>query len=252
MLGSGTIIPFGGRRATSLLVEFNGERILLDCGPGALDAIENSGLSFRDVRKIFITHYHPDHTLDLGRLLSAINNDRLYPENARIALYGPEGLEDFLEGWQRLYRGTAPKRDFLESIEITGGIVLPGKTSNVRAARVDHGDMPALAYRVEDGGASIVYTGDTGYDPRLVGLARGAGLLVAECSFPDGSEMEGHLTPSLVGRIASEAAVDRVLLVHLYPEQFQGPSSTEIIIDIVRGQFEGGVEIADDGLVIEL
>jgi ribonuclease BN (tRNA processing enzyme) len=252
VLGSGTIIPMRGRKPTTLLVEWNGETVLLDCGPGALDAIEEPGRSYREVRRIFLTHYHPDHTLDLGRLMAALNNDELYPENARIALYGPEGLEDFLDGWRRLYPGTVPKRNLFESIEVTGGVVLAGGSASISAAQVIHGGMPALAYRIEEGGGAIAYTGDTGYDASLVELARGADLLVSECSFPDGRDEEGHLTPSLVGRIAAEAAVERVLLVHLYPVQFRHPSSAAIVRDSVRRYFDGQVEIAEDGLEIEV
>ncbi len=251
VLGSGTIIPMRGRRPTTLLAEWSGGTSLLDCGPGTLDSIEESGRSYRDVRRIFLTHYHPDHTLGVGRLMAAINNDELYPVEARITLYGPEGLGGFLEGWHRLYPGTVPKRDFLESIEVSGGIVLTEGSASVGSARANHGGMPALAYRIDEGGRSIVYTGDTGYDMALADLARGADLLVSECSVPDGHDAEGHLTPSLVGRIAAEAAVKRVLLVHLYPKQFRYPSSAAMIIDSVRRSFDGPVEIAEDGLEME-
>jgi ribonuclease BN (tRNA processing enzyme) len=251
VLGSGTIIPFRGRRPVSLLVDWKEEPVLLDCGPGALDAIEESGISYRDVRSIFLTHYHPDHTLDIGRLLAALNIDELYPENRRIALYGPTGLTRFLDDWRRLYRGAESKREFIESNEVAGGTVLTEGSSSIRAAEVDHGDMPALAYRIEEGGAAIVYTGDTGYGARLVDLARGADLLVSECSFPDGHEAVGHLTPSLVGRIAAEAAVGKVLLVHLYPVQLRRPSSAETVIDSVHRRFGGPVEIARDGMAVE-
>ena len=248
ILGSGTIIPSAARRATSLLVEWAGERVLLDCGPGALEAIEESGISYRDVRRIFISHYHPDHTLGLGRFLAAANNDGRYPRRDGIAIYGPPGLEDFLEGWHRLYRGTEPKGYPLEKIEVKGGIVIESDESHIGAAPVRHGGSPALAYRVEEEGTSFVYTGDTGYDERLIELAAKAGLLVAECSFPDGHPAEGHLTPSLVGRVAAEAEVERVLLVHLYPAQFRDPSSVEAVERAVGRIFDGPVETARDGM----
>jgi ribonuclease BN (tRNA processing enzyme) len=252
VLGSGTIIPCVGRRSTALLVEWNGETVLFDCGPGALEAIEESGRSYREVSMVFLTHYHPDHTLDVGRLMAALDNDEFYREGGRITLYGPDGLQGFLDGWRRLYRGMVPGRQFLESNEVGGGTVLEDGSSRIGAAEVNHGDMPALAYRIEEGGRSIVYTGDTGYDVRLVDLARGADLLVSECSSPDGLEVEGHLTPALVGRIAEEAAVGRVLLVHLYPAQFCHPSSAAMVIDSVRRNFDGPVEIAEDGQEIHI
>ena len=51
-----------------------------------------------------------------------------------------------------------------------------------------------------------------------VDLAEGADLLVLESSFPDGEEVEGHLTPSQAGHIATLAGVERLVLIHFYPE----------------------------------
>jgi len=42
-------------------------------------------------------------------------------------------------------------------------------------------------------------------------------ILVLECSFPDGKKVEGHLTPSLAGRIALESHCKKLLLTHFYP-----------------------------------
>ncbi|MBW1798645.1 MAG: MBL fold metallo-hydrolase, partial [Deltaproteobacteria bacterium] len=77
----------------------------------------------------------------------------------------------------------------------------------------------SLAYRVEDQhGKNVVYSGDTGFCEELVDLAKGADLLILESSFPDGEEVEGHLTPSQAGRIATLANVNRLVLIHFYPE----------------------------------
>jgi ribonuclease BN (tRNA processing enzyme) len=77
----------------------------------------------------------------------------------------------------------------------------------------------SLAYRVEGpSGESFVYSGDTGFCDEIVDLARGSDLLILECSFPEGEEVEGHLTPSLAGRIASLAQAKRLLLNHFYPD----------------------------------
>jgi ribonuclease BN (tRNA processing enzyme) len=67
-------------------------------------------------------------------------------------------------------------------------------------------------------GKSFVYSGDTGPCSEIVDLARGTDLLILECSFPDGDDLEGHLTPSQAGQIARSAGVNKLLLVHFYPE----------------------------------
>ncbi len=77
----------------------------------------------------------------------------------------------------------------------------------------------SLAYRVElPWGKSFVYSGDTGFCSQIVDLAQGTDLLILDCSFPDGDEVEGHLTPFQAGRIASLAGVNKLLLIHFYPE----------------------------------
>ena len=76
----------------------------------------------------------------------------------------------------------------------------------------------SIAYRIEfEDGTSVVVSGDTDDNPKLVELASKSDLLVLECSFPDGKKVEGHLTPSLAGKIATESCCRRLLLTHLYP-----------------------------------
>jgi ribonuclease BN (tRNA processing enzyme) len=247
ILGTGTIIPSPSRGATSLLVEAHGESMLFDCGPGALEAAERSGRTYRDIRKIFITHFHPDHTLDLGRLFSAMKNDESYPDDLHIEIFGPPGLTEFIEGLGSLYRGIVPDDERISLHESFGSAeILPG-TSEIRASRVDHGGAAAYAYRILDRRSSVVFTGDTDYGPSVVELARGADLLVAECSFPDDRPVTGHLTPSSVGRIAREAAVGRVVLVHLYPFMTE-----DAAVEGVKRSYDGPVEVASDGMEIDV
>jgi ribonuclease BN (tRNA processing enzyme) len=252
ILGSGTIIPCSHRRSTSLLIEWHGELILLDCGPGALDAVERTNYSYQDIRRVFLTHYHADHTLDLGRLLSAVNNDESYPRYWGVKVYGPAGLAPFVEAWQELYRSTIPKRRFLEVMEVGEGTVLSRGAASVSAVEVDHGESTALAYRVEDDGKSITYTGDTGYTGRLVELAGGTDLLVSECSFPDGHPVIGHLTPAVVGRIAAEAGVGKVVLVHMYRAAYRPMYDYQGLTEGVKRLFDGPVAVGRDGMRIVL
>jgi len=77
----------------------------------------------------------------------------------------------------------------------------------------------SLAYRFTGrSGKGFVYSGDTGFCDEIITLAQGTDLFITECSFPDGEGKEGHLTPSLAGRIATLADVKKLLLVHFYPE----------------------------------
>jgi ribonuclease BN (tRNA processing enzyme) len=67
-------------------------------------------------------------------------------------------------------------------------------------------------------GASIAFTGDTDFCENAIVLAKETDLFICESALPDAMKVEGHLTPSLAGRIAAEAKVKRLLLTHFYPE----------------------------------
>ncbi|UCF05719.1 MAG: MBL fold metallo-hydrolase [bacterium] len=247
ILGSGTIIPSLERRATALLVETGEQRFLFDCGPCVLEALEEAGTSFHSLERIFITHYHPDHTLGIGHLLSAINNDRDRFESAQLVLYGPRGLEEFMERLDMLYRSLVMKSDYLRLVEIDEGALTIEGESRIGAVRADHGERTALSYRMDHGGVSFVYTGDTAYTERLVEFAREADLLVTECSFPDDQAVPGHLTPGGVGSLASKAGVGGVVLVHMYPRFGDSDPAAS-----VRKHYNGPVVVASDGMTIDL
>jgi ribonuclease BN (tRNA processing enzyme) len=247
VLGSGTIVPSQARRATSLLVEGGGEEILIDCGPGALQALEETGKSYRDIHRILLTHFHPDHTLGLGRLFAAIKNDAALTERHWIVIYGPEGLARFISGWNDLYDGIVPGDSILNLVTMEPGYEIDIGDMLITAGPVDHGGRPALAYRIERDGASIVYTGDTARSERITQFASGADMFVSECSFPDEAPAEGHMTPVEVGETAESAGAGEVLLVHMYPFFGETDPAAE-----VRRVFGGKVTTGRDGMVIEI
>ena len=244
ILGSGTIIPRADRRSPAILVEA-GESWLLDCGPDAPQALAECGIRYGALRRIFLTHLHPDHSLGLGRLLAARRNDR--DERPFPALYGPRGLDDLVAGWGTLYPGARLRGAPPATRELEPGEEIEAGDARIRCAAAEHGDAPALSYRLERGGASIVYTGDTEFTEPVVELAAGADLLVAECSAPDDAPLAGHLTPSSLAALARETGVKRLLATHLYPAM-----ENVDIAGRVGAVWDGRIEVARDGTVVEL
>jgi ribonuclease BN (tRNA processing enzyme) len=247
VLGSGTIIPRVGTRATALLVEAGGDRVLFDCGPGALDALEENGISFRSLRTIALTHYHPDHSLGLAHLLAALNADPIAPVACVLTVYGPAGLKEHVAGMEACYPSIAPKRYTLDLIEIGEGSVARDCAASLSAAAAIHGNMKALSYRLDFGGSSVVFTGDTAESETLARFSKEASCLIAECSFPDARSVEGHLTPAGVGRLAAAAGVGCVVLVHMYPL-----FAAEDPVAGVRRHYAGPVEVGYDSMEFDI
>jgi ribonuclease BN (tRNA processing enzyme) len=117
----------------------------------------------------------------------------------------------------------------------------------VESIPVEH-NPESIAYRVTgSGGISVVYSGDTDYSDHLVMLSKDADLLICEAALPDELKVNGHLTPSLAGKIASRANVRKLVLTHFYPECDQANVEKEC-----RKTYSGPLVLAEDLMTIDI
>lgn len=222
VLGSGTCVPTGSRGPASYAVTKGGRVLLIDMGAGCLEKLARCGISFKNIDGVILSHYHVDHTSELPLLLFANNFTPGFIRTEPLTIIGPDGLGDFLEHLEALYRWVKPLR--YEIFPLSGKTptanLLGGVTLTTCPA--EHGDGRALSVRLDAGSVSVTYSGDTGYNSALVELARDTDVLIIECSYPAGSENDagGHLTPYTAARIAAECNAGKVILTHLYPEAY--------------------------------
>ena len=95
LLGTGGMIPLRDRALASLIASWNGHSVLIDCGEGTQVQIRSSGISFKSIDILLLTHYHADHVSGLpGLLLSIGNQGRTEP----LVIAGPPGLERVVNG----------------------------------------------------------------------------------------------------------------------------------------------------------
>jgi ribonuclease BN (tRNA processing enzyme) len=113
----------------------------------------------------------------------------------------------------------------------------------LRARSVDH-PCEAYALRLEHGGRSLVYSGDTGPCDGLVELAQGADVLLCEATWPHVTEWWSqpppgvHLSGRQAGEHAAAAGVGRLLLTHV-PAWFDGNQ----LLAEAKAAFGGSVEL---------
>jgi len=245
VLGTGSVIPAAGRRPTAIMAETASENILFDCGPSVLDSAAESGYGISSIDRIFLTHFHTDHSLGIGHLLAAVRNDPDYPPDRIISLYGPEGLEDFIASWSGIYDSLETVVPLFELFEVSGDDSIACKDSEVSVLDAVHGSRQAVSYKIESGDFIFVYTGDTELTDDLIDFCREADLIAAECSFPDEGRVGGHMTVSDVGRLASEAEPAKIVLVHMYPEV-----NAEAARDRISDMCGAEVIVGSDGLVV--
>lgn len=249
VLGAGSILPRAGHgTAGYALVRGADEPFwLFDCGPGTLRALGEAGLLLERLERVVLTHFHPDHCLDLYALAFARGNPGLAAPP--LELVGPRGLARLvaeppaaLERWTRFEDTTVTE---VEPNPEPGQL----ERGDARLTWVATAHTPeSVAWRVDlPGGASLAYSGDSGERPELARLARGVELFVAECSLVEGSREERetghkHLSAASAGRLARAADCGRLLLTHFYP-------SVDPAVAVRRAAefFPGPIEAARDG-----
>lgn len=220
--------------------------MLLDAGPCTLARLLHQGITYTDIDRLFCTHLHPDHSVDIACMLFAMRNAEPRREKP-LQIYGPPGLREFYEGLNQVYNNSLePKSYELDLIELWDAEAM-FDSWRVRASPMSH-MVPAVGYRLEfSDGKALVYSGDTDYCENIVRLAVGADILVLECSFPDDLRVEGHLVPSLCARIARESGCKTLVLSHFYP-QWEGRD----ILEECRRFYDGKLILAEDGMELLL
>lgn len=256
VVGTGTASLRMRRHHSCVVVETGEETLVFDAGLGAGRGIRRSGIDPLDIDRVFFTHFHADHTMGFAPLLAAIRfaawrRRKDGGETSRrqpLPVAGPEPFADFwrshYRAWGRWLVGSYPVEISELPRECSVPIRLPG--CDLSWAPADH-RAESIAYRLDSGGGSFVYTGDTGYAESVVELARGAHTVLIDCSFPDSRPFPGHLTPGGVARLASEAGVGRVILTHISPEA----ERLDLVSEVGRG-YGGEVILAEDGLHFEV
>ncbi|WFA09090.1 ribonuclease Z [Tissierella sp. Yu-01] len=95
MLGSGGGMPMPDRFLSSLLIKYQGRKILFDCGEGTQVALRKVNAGFKTIDIICISHVHGDHIFGLPGLLSTIANSG---RSSPIIIIGPIGVTNVIQG----------------------------------------------------------------------------------------------------------------------------------------------------------
>lgn len=235
MLGCAGTFPGPDSPCSGYLVEAEGYRLLLDAGNGVLANLQRcSGLL--DVDAVIVSHLHADHVVDLVPYAYA----RYYHphlEASRLPVIGPRGTFERLSGMFDAPPGILA--DIYDVQVGEPGVVELGPF-RVTLDRVHH-PVETFAARVEHGGRSLTYSGDTGESDALLELARGTELFLCEASFSEGlvNPPGIHLTGREAGEYAARADVGRLLLTHLVPWNDADTTREE-----AAGAYDGPLDVA--------
>ncbi len=267
-------------------------KILLDAGSGTYQRLAASGANIKDLDLVLLSHLHIDHTSDLSAMIKTMYFHNRAAKTFRkkpIHIIGPgenfKGFPKVLKGaTASQYPSTSQYVDghydlntgvqrylHIFSRAISGGefsyttqnvqpdVMQPIKTVYekdglvVKALGVVHGPVPALAYRIEYKGKTLVYSGDTSSKTgNMIKIAKDADVLIYDTAImddlPNGPNDKVffalHTTPTRIGQVATRSGAKRLVLSHITPTT--GRRLTKVRKLITDQGYPGHIEVARD------
>ncbi len=286
VLGSGG--PDGAdedRASSAYLIFVDGvARVLFDAGGGSYARLVEAQVDVRDLEYIFLSHLHIDHMADLSAIIKLVlfqhraagstreapflffgpaANGVTFPQT-EIAQYpgavafidGRYAMEAGSERYLHLFARAIDAGAFSYAVEevdadpaVEAQTLAPMDGVVVTAVGVHHGPAPALAYRLEYGGRSLVYTGDTSSrSDNLIDLGADTDLLIYDTAItddqPGGVISTLHTTPSRLAEVAVRAGARALLLSHLTGTSLKALGEIKGVI--ADSGYGGRVAVAED------
>ncbi len=189
---------------------------------------------------LFLSHFHLEHIIGL-HILTKIQCFR------ELHIFGPLGTRKILTNLiNRPYTMPIAQLPYPVSLH-----ELPRDRAKIPFPVISrpllHSSL-TLGYRLEIDGKTISYCPDTGYCENAVALAKGADLLIAECAFRSGqvSKKWPHLNPETAARIAKEAGVKKLALVHFDASLYKTLNERKKAEKIAQTVFKNTFATMDD------
>lgn len=258
LCGTSSPLPDPNRAKACTIVIAGDKAYVIDTGPESWEVLARMQFAGSRIAGIFITHFHSDHIGDLGEFRM---QTMVAGRQQELPVYGPHGVKPLVDGFNTAYAEDARLRlahhgagvvnlaasalvakEFGADIKgehSVEEVILQDGDLKVTAIEVDHDPIiPAVGYRFDWKGRSVVISGDTAYTQNLIDNTKGADVLVAESLAGNlvnvarqqmggqgntrvakilGDIPDYHASPVDAAKMANEAGVKLLVYTHHIP-----------------------------------
>ena len=267
LLGTGTPNADPDRSGPAVAIVVNDVPYVIDSGPGvvrrASAANRNGikGLAVPNLRRLFLTHLHSDHTAGLPDF---IFTPAVLDRDAPLLIFGPPGTREMTSYILKAYRQDLdirlkglepanPKGYDIRAKDVFPGEIYRDENVTVKAFKVNHGSWNySYGYRFDTVDRSIVISRDCAPSESIIKACNGCDVLVHEVYSEEGFakrppewqryHSKFHTSSSELADIASKARPRLLVLYH----QLMWGASKESILKEIAGKYHGKVVFGDD------
>lgn len=267
LLGTASPRITAERFQTSFALLIDGAVYVIDAGSGAYGRLiqalakHGNGTAEVDLRHVFLTHLHPDHTLSLP---SFIFGPYQLGRQEEINVYGPTGTQAMVDHLTEAYKVGIHELQYhgpremppvhVNVTEISPGLMFEDKRLKLEAIQVVHGNLEAYAFKATTADKTIFFSGDTCPVDILVEKAAGCDILIHEVytasklsQVPERWQWyfsKVHTSAKEVGKIAAQVKPGLLILNH---QMYLGGTTDEELLQEIRdGGYTGEVVSGKD------
>jgi len=276
MCGTSSPLPDPNRAQACVAVLAGASLYLVDTGAGSARVATLGRLPLERLEAVFLTHFHSDH---IAALPEFNLNSWVAGRPRSLAVFGPSGVAEVVNGLNAAYRLDSvyrvahhgkelipPDLGVMQANLSEAGAMQEFGELTITVFEVNHDPIrPAVGYRFDYRGRSVVVSGDTVVTPGLIDAAEGADLLLHDAlSIPivksleeasAGTRMETifhdiqdyHAHTDDLAAVVEQGGVRQLALYHLVP-----PPSNALFAKILLWDLPESTIVTEDGMIFEL